>query len=162
MKKREQLINSELDSQIRSLSAQGYNGAEIAKELGMYSSTCYKIIAGKISLVEQSSLNDDAVEIVSMEDEHSGDLLKPVPMNSAKTLPAVEESKHPQTAIPEEAPKTPAQSNSHSEESLQNEHKVQKQLLNTVQLSFNDIRISYSTDLSIEHSVAELKKNMQR
>lgn len=81
----------------------------------MYSSTCYKIIAGNFSLVEQSSVNDDAVESVSMENEHSGPLLKTVPMTSAKTLPSVEESKHNQTAIPEEAPKSPAQSNSHSE-----------------------------------------------
>ena len=66
----------------------------------MYSSTCYKIIAGKISLVEQSSANDDAVEIVLMEDEHSGALLKPVPMNSANTLPAVEESALPKLQSP--------------------------------------------------------------
>lgn len=160
--KREQLINSELDSQIRSLSAQGYTGAEIAKELGLYSSTCYKIIAGKISLVENTPSHDDSVEIVSLDDEHTESQLKQVPMNSAKTLPAVDESKIIRPELPAEDSKSQISDHSSSKAPVLNERKVLNQLSNTVRLYFNGIRINYNTELSIEQSVAELLKNMQR
>ena len=82
--KREQILNSELDSKIRSLSDQVCTGAEIVKELGLYSITFYKIIVGKISLVEHYLSQVDYVENVSLDDDHTESQLKQVPMNSAK------------------------------------------------------------------------------
>ena len=121
---------------------QGYTGAEIAKELSLYSSTCYKIIAGKISLVENSPSHDDSVEIVSLDDDHTESQLKQVPMNSAKALPAVDESKIIKPELPAEDSKSQISDHSASKAPVLNERKVLNQLSNTVRLYFNGIRIN--------------------
>ncbi len=122
--KREQILNKELNEEFHKLLDEGMSATAIADKLGLNVCTCYKVIAGKLfldkSAVSTCTDKESEVQVIRFDDEQNTQDIKPVPMNSAAELPAVD-----MKSVLEEQPQQQRESTS------QNEQKVQEQSQST-------------------------------